>query len=131
MGVATLVSRLMTLKGHFQWVCDIQIIWKLSHMNLLRIIVYELFEPWPMLIVFLFLVLILSIWLIIKANNWRKCYSPISKKQISIFAEGVLQIQSFSSVHLSIYWFPCDTFSSGSTDWVFLIFCMRIFCHIY
>ena len=25
----------------------------------------------------------------------------------------------------------CDAFSSGSTLWIFIIFCMRIFCHIY
>ena len=44
----------------YQWICDIQIIWKLSYLILLRIIVFELFENWTMLIVFLFLVLIIS-----------------------------------------------------------------------
>ena len=38
-----------------QWICDIQIMWRLSYLNLLRIIVFELFEHWTMLIVFLFL----------------------------------------------------------------------------
>ena len=76
----------------YQWICDIQIIWKLSYLNLLRIIVFELFEHWTMYIVFLFLVLILYIWLTIKPNNFRKFYSRISEKydQISIFAWGVL-----------------------------------------
>ena len=53
----------------YQWICDIQIIWKLSYLISLRIIVFELFEHWTMLIVFVFLVLIIS-----------KFYSRISKK---------------------------------------------------
>ena len=43
--------------------------WKLSFINLRNIIVFKLFEHWTMLIVFLFLALILSIWLTIKLNN--------------------------------------------------------------
>ena len=39
----------------YQLICDIQIIWKLSYLISLRIIVFELFEHWTMLIVFLFL----------------------------------------------------------------------------
>ena len=65
---------------------------KLSYVTLLSIIVFELFEPWTMLIVFLFCALILSIWLAINSNNLRKFYSGISEKhdQTSILAEGVL-----------------------------------------
>ena len=76
----------------YQWICDIQIIRKLSYVILLRIIVFELFEHWTMLIVFLFLVLIISIWLTIKPNNLRKFYSWISEKHdwTSVFAVGVL-----------------------------------------
>ena len=61
----------------YQWICDIQIIWKLSYLMLLRIIV---FEHWTILIAFLFLVLTISIWLTIKPNNLRKFYSQISEK---------------------------------------------------
>ena len=43
--------------------------WKLSFINLRNIIVFKLFEHWTMLIVFLFLAVILSIWLTIKLNN--------------------------------------------------------------
>ena len=53
----------------YQWICDIQIIQRLSYVISQRIIVFELFEHWTMLIVFLFLVLIIS-----------KFYSRISKK---------------------------------------------------
>ena len=38
-----------------------------------------MFEHWTMLIVFLFLLLILSIWVTIKPNNLRKRYSEISE----------------------------------------------------
>ena len=48
-------------KWIYQWICNIQIICQLYYANLLRIIVFEFFEHWTMLIVFLFLVLILSI----------------------------------------------------------------------
>ena len=41
----------------YQWICDIQIIWKLSYLILLRIIVFELFEQF-LLTVFIFLVFI-------------------------------------------------------------------------
>ena len=63
------------------WICDIQIIWKLFYLILLRIIVFELFEHWTMLILFFFLVLIIS-----------KFYSQISEKHdwTSNFVVGVL-----------------------------------------
>ena len=35
----------------YQWICDIQIIGKLSYLILLMIIVFELFEHWNVLIV--------------------------------------------------------------------------------
>ena len=78
--------------GVWQWICEIQITWKLSYLNLQRIKIFELFEPWAMVIVFLFLALILSMWLTIKPNNVRKFYPRISEKhdQTSIFVEGAL-----------------------------------------
>ena len=30
----------------YQWICGIQIIWKLSYVNLLTVIVFEFFEHW-------------------------------------------------------------------------------------
>ena len=65
----------------YQSICDIPIIWKLSYLILLRIIVFELFQLWTMLIVFLFLVLIIS-----------RFYSQISKKHDSTsnFVAGLL-----------------------------------------
>ena len=89
----------------YQWICNIQIIWKLSYIHLWKTIAFEPFEPWTLLIVFLFLVLIISIWLTIKPINLRKFYFQIKKKrqdQTSIFAEAVLENHSCSSVHLSV-----------------------------
>ena len=107
----------------YQWIFDIQIIWKLSYVNLLRIIVFELFEQWTTLIVFLFLVLILSIWPTIKWNNLRKFCSQISEKydQTSIFVERVLWNQSCSSVHVlpvhpSVIYFSQDLLSGKFLD---------------
>ena len=85
----------------YQWICDIQIIWKLSYVNLLRMIVWTLNYVHYF---FSFLsVLIPSIWLKIKPIDL-KFYSQISEKhdQTSIFAEGVLQNQSCLSIHLSV-----------------------------
>ena len=71
---------------------DIQTIGKSSYIILQRTIVFGLFEHLTMLIVFLFLALIISIWLTIKPNNFRKYYSQISEKHdgASVFAVGVL-----------------------------------------
>ena len=76
-----------------------------------------------------YFVLIISVWLTIKPNNLRTFCSQNFEKhdQASIFAKGVLENQFCSSVHLSV----CDTFFSGSTQGMFLIYCMRIFCWIY
>ena len=76
----------------YQWICNMKIIWKLSYLILLRIIVFELFEHWTMLIVFFFLVFIISIWPAIKPNNLRKFYSRIFEKHgwTSIFVVRVL-----------------------------------------
>ena len=68
------MNSFMTTEGNenqwiYQWICDNQIIWKLSYLILLTIIVLQLFEHWIMLIVFLFLVLIISI---IMAHNQAK-----------------------------------------------------------
>ena len=77
-----------------------------------------------MLIVFLFLVLIFSVWLTINPNNLRKFYFSISEKhQIkppslqkgSYKISPVLPSISFS---MSIF----ETFFSGSTWWIFLFF---------
>ena len=69
----------------YQWICDIQIVWTVSYLILQRIIVFELFEHWIMLIVFLFLVLTIS-----------KFYSWIFEKHdwTSNLAAGVLPIIS-------------------------------------
>ena len=66
----------------FQWICDIQIMWKLSYLTVLKIIRFELFEHWTMLILLLFLIMIFSIWLTIKPSNLRKFYSQIWKNMI-------------------------------------------------
>ena len=69
----------------------------LGHSNNMKVVLRKfakdhcLFQHWAMLIKFLFLVLIRSIWLTIKPNNLT-FNSRISEKhdQTSIFAEGVL-----------------------------------------
>ena len=91
-----------------------------------------------------FFVLNLSVWLTIKPNNLKYC-SQISKKhQIFIFAKGVLQSRACSSVHLSVCLSVCLPASFSLclsvrlwhiflriSSVAILIFCMRIFCHIY
>ena len=81
-----------------------------------------------MLIVFLFLALILSVWLTIKPNNLRKLLEfPKNMIEPPCLQKGSYKI---SPVHLSICLSVrpsvcpsvCDTFFSGSTEWVFLIF---------
>ena len=66
------------------------------------------------MIVFFFLVLIISIWLTVKPNNLRKFYFRIPEKhdQTSIFSEGVLWSQSSASVYRSVYPSVCNAFSS-------------------
>ena len=113
----------------YQYICDIQIIWKLSYVNLLRIIV---FEPWTMLIVIFFLVLILSIWITIKPNNLNFILEFLKNmiKPPSLLKSSY----KISAVHLSICLsvrLSATHFFSGSTRWIFLIVCVRTFCHIY
>ena len=57
--------------------------------------------------------------------NLRKFCFRISEKhdQTFIFVEGVLWNQSCSSVYPSVCTYVCDTIFSGSTQWIFLIFC--------
>ena len=109
----------------YQLICDIQIIWKLSYINVPRIIVFELFEQWFTLIVFLFLVLILSIWITMKPNNFA------FPKNISLYVCGRDPINSVLFVSSPVCPSVWDAFLSGSTKWVFLIFCTRIFCQIF
>ena len=98
---------LIVMEQFLVWRPVYSLVWQpmyLWHLNaggqLLRIIVFELFEHWTMLILFPFLVLILSIWLTIKPNNFRKLFSWISEKhdQTSLW-KGSYKI---ISVHLSI-----------------------------
>ena len=106
----TITGRNKNQLKNFQWICDIQVIWKLSYLNLLLIIIFELFEHWTILIVF---------------SNYRKTWS-----KLHLFGV-VLQNQSCSPAHLSVCPAVCGAFFSGSTQWILLIFCMSIFCHIY
>ena len=117
----------------YRWICDIQMIWKLSDVNLLSIIVFELLKRWIMFIVSLFLVLIFSIWLTIKLNNSIKFCSQISEKiwsNLYLCGRGPIKSVLFvcPSVCLSV---RRDAFFSGFTLRIFLIFCMRVFCLIY
>ena len=75
---------------------------KVIYVNLLRIIVFELFEPWTMLIIFLFLALVLSIWLTIKPNNLRKFYSRISEKQLNLHFCGSGPVKSVLFISPSV-----------------------------
>ena len=102
----------------YQWICYIQITWKLSYLNLQRIVIFKLFEHRTMLILFLFLLLIISIWFTIKPNNLTKIYSWILEEhdRTSIFANGSYKISrvclSISlSVHQSMKHFSQDLHS--------------------
>ena len=115
-----------------QWICDIQIIWKLSYKNLLMIIAFELFEPWTMLILlFLFLALILSIWLTIKPNNFRKFCSCIFKKHDPSLWRASYKISHvFLSICLSVR--PSVThFSQDLLGGFSLFFAWECFAIIY
>ena len=57
----------------------LNLVYKESSYYSLYSCIFELFEHWTMLIVFLFLALILSIWLTIKPSNLIKFYSQISE----------------------------------------------------
>ena len=110
---------------------------KLSYINLLRVFVFELFELWTMLNVLLFLTSIFSIWFMNKVNNLRIIFFLIAPPYLW---KGFYKISPFrQSICL---WCACLTlclcpsfcnafFSRISTQWVFLMFCMRMFCHIF
>ena len=155
-----MITEINKTQWFYQWICDTQIMWKLFYVILLRIIVLSsftaqkmkfstkdffskcdqirngklrfcaVFEHWIMLIVFIYLVLILSVWLTIKPNNLRNFILEFLKKkhdQTFIFVQGVLWLsQQSMPVSPSV----CDTFFSRFTQWIFSIFWMRIFCHI-
>ena len=105
----------------YQWVCDIHIIWKLSNVILLRIIVFKLFKYWNMLIVFLFLVLIIS----------RFCSQIFKEHDPNLHLCGKGPVKSVLFICPSVYLCVCDALSWRYSMWIFKIFCMRIFCHIY
>ena len=91
----------------YQWIFVIQIIWKLSYVNLLRSIAFELFERWTILIVFLFLALILSIWLTTKPKWFKKIlFSNFRKTWLNLHLCGKVPIKSVlfacPSVHPSV-----------------------------
>ena len=91
----------------FQWICDIQIMWKLSYLTVLKIIRFELFEHWAMVILFLFFILIFSIWVTIKPSNLRKFYSQIWKNMIKppSLPKGSYKISLVrQSICLSVRW---------------------------
>ena len=91
----------------FQWICDIQIMWKLPYLTVLTIIRFELFEHWTMVILFLFLILIFSIWVTIKPSNLRKFYSQIWKNMIKppSLPKGSYKISLVrQSICLSVRW---------------------------
>ena len=90
----------------YQWICDIQIKWKF-YLNFLRIIISELFEHWTMLIVFLVLVFIFSIWLTIKPNYLRKFSSRIFGRTWSNLLSPV-RLSICLSVHQSVTHFCQD-----------------------
>ena len=115
----------------YQWICDIQVIWKLSYRNLLWIIVFELFEHWTMLITFLFLVLILSIWLTISQIILRKIsFSNFLKNMTRLHLCGRGPTKTLF-ICPSFICPPVMYFSQALFSGVSLFFCMRIFCHIY
>ena len=115
----------------YRWICDIEIIWKLSYVNLQRRIVWTL-NCVDCISFFVFF-------------PYGSQSSQMIKNFILKFLKNIktLSLQKGSykirpvhqTIHLSVC-LPaclpaCNTFFSGSTQWIFLIFCMRIFCHIY
>ena len=103
----TITERNLNQWPFFQWICDIQIMWKLPYLTVLKIIRFELFEHWTMVILFLFLILIFSIWVTIKPSNLRKFYSQIWKNMIKppSLPKGSYKISLVrQSICLSVRW---------------------------
>ena len=113
----TMNSFVITERNENQWIyqciCDIQIIWKLSYLISLRIIVFEPFYvdciPFSCI------------------DHFQILFSNFQKTWLNHQLCGRNPIKSFMFICLS----GCDAFSSESTLWIFKIFCMKIFCHIY
>ena len=71
-----------------------------------------------------------------KPNNFKENFildfSKNVMKHPSLRRDSIKSVLFISpSVCLSACLPVCDAFFSGSTQWIFLIFWMRIFCHIY
>ena len=81
---------------------------------------------------YFFLVLILSIWLTIKPNNFKESFLLEFLK--NIIKPPSLQKKSYeiTPVHLSICLPPDRSVTHFSQDLllIYIIFCMRIFCHV-
>ena len=114
----------------YQWIWDIQIIWKLSYINLLEIIVFELFEHRTKLIVFFFLVMILIIWLIMKPNSFKENFILTFLKNMikpPFLRKGSCKISPIHPFCLSVCMWHIFHYSVDFLNF----FCMRVFCHAY
>ena len=105
----------------YQSICNIQIIWKLSYINLPRIIVLELFGHWTMLIVFLFFVLIVPYGSQSSQITYENFILEFPKNMIK-FASLLKRSYKISPVCLSICPSTCDAFFSGSPLQIFFNF---------
>ena len=99
----------------YQWICDIQIVLKLSYISLLRIIIFDYF------------------------TYDSQSTQIILKNVIHEFPKSMMKAPSLQKGPIKWVLFicpsvcpsVCDAFSSVSTQWIFKFFCMRIFSHIY
>ena len=112
----------------YQWICDIQIIWKLSYINLLRIVLLTLNYVDCILLLHWFFpygsqwIQIIKMKNMIKPLFWQKGYYKITPDHLCI----CLPIFLAASLSACLW----HTFPV-STQRIFLIFCMKIFCRIY
>ena len=143
-----MITEINKTQWFYQWICDTQIMWKLFYVILLRIIVLSsftaqkmkfstkdffskcdqirngklrfcaVFEHWIMLIVFIYLVLILSVWLTIKPNNLMKSILEFLKNMIKPPSSCRGSYDCLNnpclSLHLSVTHFSQDLLSGFS-----------------
>ena len=115
-----MIAEINKNKWIYQWFYDIQIIWKLSCVNLVRTILFELFELWTFWTMLIVYVPFSGRESFHMAHNQGKCFKKIlfsnfwktSNRYLCGRSpvKSVLWNQSCSSVHLPVCPSICDAF---------------------
>ena len=109
--ISDLITNLLYQSTLYLWYLSAGVFWK-------RIIIFELFESWTMLIMSLFLALILSIWLKIKPNNFIIEFPKSMIKPPCLwngsYKISPVHLSTCLSIHLSVTHFSQDLLSGFS-----------------